>query len=149
RERVAAMYLEIGRVRRLAAALAMLAAPEERRAADVNEIVERALMLARHRFAGDADALLGLGTAPPALVDSPPTVPAGARPTAAAGGAVTIRTWASATEVTVVVETSGAGATPRFLDAIRAAVAAEGGRLELGPSGFAATLALPHPDALR
>src|SRR5436190_1506654 len=55
RERVAEMYLEIGRVRRLAASLAMLSAGDDRQELDVNEIVERALNLARHRFAGAAD----------------------------------------------------------------------------------------------
>jgi signal transduction histidine kinase len=155
RERVAGMYLEVGRVRRLAATLAMLAAPAERRAADVNEIVERALVVARHRFAGDADALLDLASGSRVVVDPARLIQAVALLIAhaadvAEAGAVTIRTSASATEVTISVAAPSVDlSSPPFVDAVRAAVVAEGGRLELAPSGFTATLALPRLDALR
>src|SRR5262249_38749255 len=70
RERVADVFLEAGRARPLAASLAILAAPAERRLADLNDVVERALVLARHRFDADSDALLDLATLPNVTVDA-------------------------------------------------------------------------------
>lgn len=72
RERVAEAFMELGRVTRLAADLALVAAtpaPRAPRPEDVNELVERALSLSRHRFAADCEVLLDLGTLPPLEVD--------------------------------------------------------------------------------
>src|SRR5262249_53584058 len=129
--------------------------PSERRPADLNELVERALMVARHRFAGDADALLDLASGPRVVVDPARLIQAVALLIAHAAdvadsGGVTIRTSAAPTGVTISSAAPGAGgSSPPFVDAVRAAVAAEGGRLELAPSGFAATLALPRLEGLR
>jgi signal transduction histidine kinase len=148
REHVAEVYLEIGRARRLAAALGLLAAPVAPRRSDVNEIVEQALTLARHRFAGDGDALVDLGTTPPIVVD-----PARMTQTVAllvvhaaevaGSGAVTVATGVAGREVTLSISAAGDARPLPFADAIRAAVAADGGRLELGEPGFACLVALP------
>src|SRR5215831_1266919 len=72
RERVAEAFLGVGRVRQLAGSLASLADTSRRQPVDLNEIVERALTLARHRFAGAAerDVLVDLATLPPVNVEA-------------------------------------------------------------------------------
>jgi signal transduction histidine kinase len=154
RERVAEMYLEVGRVHRLAASLAMLAAPGEPRPVDVNEIVERALMLARHRFAGEGDALLDLGSTPPVVADPARLTQAVALLLAhaadvAGAGVVVVQTSASADAVAIAVAAAGTPVALPHADAVLAAVAADGGQLELGNAGFGATVKLPRGDTLR
>lgn len=73
RQKLADLFLDVGRVRRLASDLALLGpADGERRpaATDGNELVERALSLSRHRFGEDQDVLLDLATVPPVEVDA-------------------------------------------------------------------------------
>jgi signal transduction histidine kinase len=149
RERIADVYMEIGRVQRVAASLAAIGA-EEHRELDVNEVVERALALARHRFSGDGDALLDLGDLPSIRGD-------GARLTQAitlilvhaadavgSAGTVTLRTGTTRTEVVVTITASADAAELPFATAIGEAVAAERGRLEVRSSPFEVTLALPR-----
>jgi signal transduction histidine kinase len=70
REQVAGAYLEVGRVARLAADLAaMIATPADAVEVDVNELVERAVSLARHRLGEEGEILLDLGTLPRIRVD--------------------------------------------------------------------------------
>jgi C4-dicarboxylate-specific signal transduction histidine kinase len=154
RERIAEMYLEIGRVRRLAENLALLGAPAARGRADVNDIVERALSLAHHRFAADGDALLDLGSPPPVLVDAARLTQAvalliGYAADVAGPDPVTVTTSGSAAGASIVLSAPGASRPVPFVEAIRAAVTDEGGWLELDGSGFSATLTLPRYDALR
>jgi C4-dicarboxylate-specific signal transduction histidine kinase len=71
REQIAEAYLEVGRAARLAADLAAITAPSSETAeVDVNEVVERAAALARHRVAGDGEILLDLGTLPRIRADA-------------------------------------------------------------------------------
>jgi len=70
REQVAEAYLEVGRAARLAADLAAMIAPAgDAVEADVNELVERAVSLARHRLGDEGELLLDLGTLPRIRVD--------------------------------------------------------------------------------
>jgi signal transduction histidine kinase len=70
REQVAGAYLEVGRAARLASDLAAMIAPASDIAeADVNELVERAVSLARHRHGEEGEMLLDLGTLPRVRVD--------------------------------------------------------------------------------
>jgi len=159
RERVADVFLQVGRVRRLAASLATLAAPPAQGPVDLNEVVERALNLARHRFAADSDALLDLATLPAIAVDGARLAQAvalllvHAAETAAPSGTVVIRTEATAGEVRLRVHAprdQPAGALP-FGEVVRTAIEADGGRLviEAEPAGFFVLVGLPRAGSLR
>jgi signal transduction histidine kinase len=157
RERVAEVFLEIGRARDLAANLALVAAPasDEPSAVDLNELVEQALSLARHRFAKDGDALLDLGSLPPVravparLGQAVALLLVHAAECAGPTGTVSVRTEATPAEVVLSVGVSASGAPLHYAEAIGAAVAADGGRLELGGPELQITLALPRSDVLR
>jgi signal transduction histidine kinase len=72
RQKLADAFIDLGRVRRLAADLATVSLDRPGRhpeLVDANDLVERALSLARHRFSGDQDVLLDLGTLPSVEVD--------------------------------------------------------------------------------
>jgi signal transduction histidine kinase len=157
RERVADVFLEVGRARQLAENLAALAAPSARRAVDVSELVERALILARHRFPAGSDVLLDLATLPPAECDPAPLVQACAlllvhvakavRP----AGIVTVRTEARGAEVAVRIEAPSVVEPLAFADVIRSAVESQGGRLVLGggPEALVIDVVLPAGAAPR
>ncbi len=72
RQQLADLFLEMGHLRRLTSDLAHIAAelpgrhPEP---SDVNDLVERALSLSRHRIGDDQELFLDLGTLPPVEVD--------------------------------------------------------------------------------
>src|SRR5262245_33181592 len=147
RERVADAFLAVGRVRQLAGSLATLADTARRQPVDLNELVERALTLARHRFFGSAerDVLVDLATLPPIEVDAGSLTLAIAFLLVHAAEAqnvvqVVVRTGSARGELFVRVEVqretppSSAAASPvpvpdpdlPFADVIRASIEAEG-----------------------
>jgi C4-dicarboxylate-specific signal transduction histidine kinase len=146
RERVAEAFLEIGRATRLAADLARIAATTRPRAPerlDVNELVERALSLSRHRFAADAEVLLDLGTLPMVEVDAVRVVLALAQLlviVAAASGAaatVVVHTAPTAHGVRVSVYHPGPPApSSPFADLVRRDLETEGGTLTYTKDGM-------------
>lgn len=145
RERVAQAFLEVGRATRLAADLALVAASPVPRAAtvhDLNELVERALSLSRHRFAADCEVLLDLGTMPPLVVDGVRVVMALAQlfvvVAAAAGGGDTVvvhtRRIPDGVQVAVYHPGPPAAETP-FAALVRRDLAEEGGELTYTQDG--------------
>jgi signal transduction histidine kinase len=159
RERVADVFLDVGRVRRLAVSLATLSAPPVKKPADLNDTVELALVLARHAFAADSDTLLDLGTLPPVVVDPARLAQAialllvHAATAAAPAGTVAIRTSGEPTQVRLAIEaTCEQAADPLpFGDVIGAVIAAEGGRLALRqePTSLVTEVFLPRGVAVR
>ena len=179
RERLADVFLDVGRVRRLASSLATLSAPSTKKPADLNDIVELALVLARHGFAADSDTLLDLATLPPVVVDPARLAQAvalllvHAARAAAPAGTVAIRTEGGPSQVRLAIEATidgsgdGSGepsgdasgepsAEPTapplaFGEVIAAVIAAEGGRLALRhePGTLITELFLPRGVAVR
>ncbi len=77
RDQVAEAYLEIGRAARLAGDLAAVIAPAaEPTEVDPNDLVERAVSLARHRLGDEGEIHLDLGSLPRARLDGPRLVQA-------------------------------------------------------------------------
>jgi signal transduction histidine kinase len=140
RERVADAFLDIGRVARLAADLASVVAAPLGRApelVDVNELVERALSLARHRFGADGEVLLDLGTIPPMELDPARVVQVLAHlllDAAAAPGTVTVTTAALRDGARVTVACAAAPST-RFADLVAGGLEAEGARITYRDEG--------------
>jgi len=169
RERVADAFLAVGRARQLAGSLATLADTARRQSVDLNEIVERALTLARHRFFGSAerDVLVDLATLPPIEVDAGSLTLAIAFLLVNAAEAqnvaqVVVRTGSTPSAVFVRVEVqrdsqssspSAVAADPEllFADVIRACIEGEGGSLETtsDPASLVLELALPRPPSVR
>jgi signal transduction histidine kinase len=152
RERLAESYLAIGRIRRLAADLALVVADRgERRpeSADPNELVERALSLARHRFSSEQEVLLDLGTVAAVHVDAARVVPVLAHllfdAAAAADPASVIVVRTSEAEgggaVAVTIAFGAAAALAPFSGFVVAEITAEGGTLTY--TGDAAVVTLP------
>jgi signal transduction histidine kinase len=69
REDLMEAFLDLGRAARLAGDLAMATGTEAREASDINEVVERAAALARHRVKRECDLHLDLGSLPLTRVD--------------------------------------------------------------------------------
>ena len=146
RERVADAYMDVGRVARLAADLAsVIAAPLARAAqpTDVNELVERALSLARHRFGADSEVLLDLGTLPVIEIDPVRVVQAlahllfdAAAAASAVGGTVNLTTDAAAggVRVTLAYPSAPRGVMP-FAALIDRSLDAEGARITYSDDG--------------
>ena len=146
RERVADAFMDIGRVARLAADLAsVIAAPLERAAqpSDVNELVERALSLARHRFGGDSEVMVDLGYVPQVVVDPVRVVQAlahllldAATAATAVAGTVNVTTDAAADGVRVTLSYPSA---PRgvmgFGSLIDRSLESEGARITYSDDG--------------
>ncbi len=106
REQIAEAYLDVGRAARLAADLAAIAAPSAGAAeVDVNDVVERAVALARHRVANEGEILLDLGTLPRIRADAPLLVQAIAHVLLIAAD----ETAANATFVVTTTEDEGGG----------------------------------------
>ncbi len=145
RERVAEAFLEIGAIARLAADLASVAAPSGERApaeVDLNELVERALSLSRHRLGGDSEVHLDLGTLPVIRLDAVRTVQAlahlflDAASAAGAAGTVTVHTSAAPDEVRLTVSYPRAdGGESLFGRLIEDSIVAEGGRITYSDDG--------------
>jgi hypothetical protein len=145
RERVADAFLDVGRVSRLASDLALVAASPAPRAPahqDLNDLVERALSLSRHRFAHDCEVLLDLGTLPPVAVDGVRLVLAVAHllvivaATTGPGSTVVVHTTRADGGVRLSVYHPGPpAAASRFSDLVRADLAAEGGALTYTQEG--------------
>jgi signal transduction histidine kinase len=138
--------MDVGRVARLATDLAsVIAAPLERAAqpSDVNELVERALSLARHRLGGDSEVMLDLGNLPLIEVDPVRVVQAlahllidAAAAATAVSGTVQVTTTAAAGGVRV---TLGYPSAPhgvlRFGPLIERSLDAEGARITYSDDG--------------
>jgi nitrogen-specific signal transduction histidine kinase len=159
RERVADVFLDVGRVRRLAASLATLSAAPVKKPADLNDIVELALVLARHGFASESETLLDLATLPPVVVDPARLAQAialllvHAATAAAPAGTVAIRTAGEPSQVRLAIEATcerAAEALP-FAGVIAAVIGAEGGRLEIReePGLLVTEVFLPRGIAVR
>ncbi|HKA90127.1 MAG TPA: hypothetical protein VKE22_20845 [Haliangiales bacterium] len=138
REQIAEAYLEVGRAARLAADLAAVTAPSAGAAeVDVNDVVERAVALARHRVAGEGEILLDLGTLPRIRADAALLVQAIAHVLLIAAD----ETAANATFVVTTTEDEGGGVRiivthpsgaqvplePPFWHLVRESVTAAGG----------------------
>jgi signal transduction histidine kinase len=139
RERIADVFLDVGRVRRLAASLAALSAPPAARPSDLNDVVELALVLARHGFAPECETLLDLATLPPIVIDRARLAQAlalllvHAARAAGAAGTVAIRTEGGPAQVRLAIEATcdhDRTAEPLpFAAVLAAVVGAEGGQL--------------------
>lgn len=137
RETLADLFLDVGRVRRLAADLALLGDEQRERraeAVDVNELVERALSLSRHRLTDDQEVLLDLGTLPRVEVDAARLVQAMAHllveiaGTVGPGATLTVRTAAGddASSVILLIGFPGRPHTSTFSSFIAEELQAEG-----------------------
>jgi signal transduction histidine kinase len=145
RERVAEAFLDIGRLARLAADLALVAASSTAAvpaAVDLNDLVERALSLARHRFDPDTDVHLDLGSLPAIELDAVRMVQVVAHllveaaGVAGAGATVEVSTSSDDREVHLRIAYPGARAGEGPYAAVVAAdLDAEGGRLAYTTDG--------------
>jgi signal transduction histidine kinase len=161
RERIADVFLDVGRVRRLAASLAALSAPSASRPSDLNDVVELALVLARHGFAPECETLLDLGTLPPVVVDRARLAQAlallliHAARAAAAAGTVAVRTEGGPAKVRLAIEATGDRDRPAeplpFAAVLTAVIGAEGGQLTLrhDPGQLTIEVFLPRGVAVR
>jgi C4-dicarboxylate-specific signal transduction histidine kinase len=130
RERIAEAFLDAGRAARLAAVLGAdrgVAATMD--ALDVNEVVDRAVTLARHRLDG-VDVLVDLGTLPPVRGDGARLAQALAHLIlpAAEAGRVEVKTFLDGDVVVVTVSHAGVQ-HPRFSGLVEENVAGQGGQL--------------------
>ena len=133
RQRLADLFLEVGRMRRLAVDLALVAVARDTRhaeAVDANELVERALLLSRHRFRDDQDVFVDLGTLPAVDADPIRFVQALAhllmQAAAAAGPGATI-TVSTDPGAAIVVTFPGHLESTRFSAFVDSELEAEGG----------------------
>jgi C4-dicarboxylate-specific signal transduction histidine kinase len=139
RERVAEAFLDLGRIARLAGDLALVtgASPERRpEPVDANDLVERALSLARHRFHPECEVMIDLGTLPRVSVDAVRVVGALAHlfidvaAASPAGSTVLISTLLEPEAVRVTLAYPGDRAADRgFAGLVAADMAAEGATL--------------------
>lgn len=153
RERLADVFLELGRVRRLAASLAAIVAHEPPRAVDLGELLERAVALAHHRLVQDNEILLDLASVAPVFADAPRLTQAIAlliaHTAGAAMGPVEIHTAASGGEVRLTIHAPGPASVLPFAAVIRTAIEADAGRLNLSPTELTLTVVLPRASGLR
>lgn len=152
REQVAEAFLELSRLARLAADLTVVAASPSRAAVDLNDLVERALSFARHRFDPDCDVQLDLGSLPLVEVDAVRMVQALAHllieAALAAGAAASVTVNTEARSGAIRLEVAYPGARPAgapFADMVLADLAADGGQLTYTTDGerTVAVLVLP------
>jgi C4-dicarboxylate-specific signal transduction histidine kinase len=130
RERIAEAFLDAGSAARLAADLAVVTGESAvHGAVDVNDVVDRAVALARHRL-DRVDVLVDLGTLPPVRGDGARLAQALAHLLlpAAETGRVEVRTFVDGDSVVVTVSHPGE-ATPRFSTLVEENVAGQGGLL--------------------
>jgi signal transduction histidine kinase len=152
RQRLADVFLDLGHLRRLALDLALVSSSRSERQpepADVNELVERALSLARHRLAADQEVYLDLGTLPAVEVDVTRLVQALAHlcliasEAAGPGGTITVRTGAQVDGSVVLTLTfPGSVSSSTFAGFVAGELALESGGLVFQASGGLTTASM-------
>jgi signal transduction histidine kinase len=162
REELMDAYLDIGRAARLAGDLAAVAGAATNAEADLNDIVERAVALARHRIGRDCELLLDLGSLLPVRLDGARVAQAVAHLILASadeadtGTTIVLRTAPDPDGTSVVVSVThslgaraaAAGSSHKespFGDLVRESIATEGGRLAYVRNGDQVTAEIVFP----
>jgi signal transduction histidine kinase len=163
REELMDAYLDIGRAARLAGDLAAVAGTATSAATDLNDVVERAVALARHRITRECELLLDLGSLAPVKVDGARVAQAVAHliltaaDEADSGSTIVLRTASESDGKAAVVSVThaiaaraaaaGAAPEPRFGELVKESISAEGGRLAYVRNGAQVSAEIVFPLA--